>query len=280
MIQIAGIPFQPNETNGEDLERIIVKQLSDSPILYTYPSMHDLLFELKLRKNIIDSADEMNRSKAVFTTFQYATCNDTYWKLTDAGGFLLKRDVNPSEAILDIFKNSSKYAFECATACVIIFYRAVLKSIGKPFFDSLFQNIYLYSWHADPDLGIRTFHGKHFLPGDIVYFNNPDFNPETPWYRGVNAVVMTEGKYFGHGFGIKTDEEMIDMLNKKRNKDSSQSTYLTTLVTNPAFLYLSKFSNTLRAQPSGKRQPIVYHHNKSSISSLHYLSYLQKLFIH
>ncbi|WP_376766752.1 hypothetical protein [Peribacillus huizhouensis] len=41
------------------------------------------------------------------------------------------------------------------------------------------DNIYLYSWHVDPDLGIQSIHTDHFLPGDVVYFNNPDLDPES-----------------------------------------------------------------------------------------------------
>ncbi|WP_308218774.1 hypothetical protein [Bacillus cereus group sp. BfR-BA-01347] len=64
--------------------------------------------------------------------------------------------------------------------------------------------MYLYSWHFDPDLGLKTIYINHFLPGDVVYFNNPDFHPQTPWWIGENAVVLGDGTYFGHGLGIKT----------------------------------------------------------------------------
>ena len=42
------------------------------------------------------------------------------------------------------------------TAKVIIYYHAVLNSIGEYLFNQLFQNLYLYSWHSDPDLGIQS----------------------------------------------------------------------------------------------------------------------------
>jgi protein-glutamine gamma-glutamyltransferase len=277
MIQVSGMPFQPNELNVGSTEKVIIQRMSKSGTLYSYPSIHELLFELILRKNIIESARLMSNSQAVFTIFQYAQCNDTNWLLTKAGGFLLKKtNVSPSDAILDIYKNSSLYAFECATACIIVFYNAVLQSIGKPLFNSLFQEIYLYSWHADPDLGIYTYNADHFSPGDVVYFMNPDFNPKTSWYRGVNAVAMSDGKFFGHGIGIKTAKEMIEFLNTQRRPESNQSAYLTRLVTNPSILHLSKLSSVQRGHAAYKKQQIVSHHNKNSISHLHYLTYLQK----
>ncbi|MBE4908493.1 protein-glutamine gamma-glutamyltransferase [Bacillus luteolus] len=277
MIQISGMPFQPNGFNVGSIENEILQQMSNTRVLYSYSSSNELLFELNLRKNIIESAREMNNSQAEFTTFQYAYCNEAYWRRTSEGGFLLKSNVNPSDAILDIYQSSSQYAFECATACIIVFYHAVLKSIGKPLFNSLFQSLYLYSWHSDPDLGIYTYYGDHILPGDVVYFRNPDYNPTTSWYRGVNAVTMSAGTFFGHGVGIKSTQEMIEFLNKYRRAGSSQSAYLTRLVTNPSFKGLFAIS-TLQRGPLPKKQYKVCHHNKSSISFLHYLSYYHQQF--
>lgn len=239
MIQIAGMPFRPNELNVGSLEKEIIQQMSDNRFLYSYPSIHVFLFELDLRKNIIESSRDMSNSQSLFTIFQYARCNDTYWQLTNTGGFLLKPNATPADAILDIYNNSSQYAFECATACIIVFYHAVLKSIGKPLFNSFFRSIYLYSWHSDPDLGISTSYGDQILPGDVVYFKNPDFSPNTPWYRGINAVTMNDGNFFGHGLRIKTAEELIEFLNTQRRPDGVQSAYLTRLVTSPSFQRLS-----------------------------------------
>ncbi|MEF3309356.1 hypothetical protein PV433_10630 [Paenibacillus sp. GYB004] len=42
--------------------------------------------------------------------------NREYWERMSNGGFLLRRGVYPSEAILDIISNGRAYAFECATA--------------------------------------------------------------------------------------------------------------------------------------------------------------------
>lgn len=178
----------------------------------------------------------------------------------------------------DIYKNSSLYAFECATAKVIIYYHAVLNSINEHLFNQLFRNLYLYSWHFEPDLGIHTINTNHFLPGDVVYFNNPDFNPETSWWRGESAVVLGDGTYFGHGLGIRTAEQMIQALNKTRRPGSNQSAYLTNLVTRPSFKYLEKYSTLPRGYIAHKIQHIVIHHNESSISCDRYLFYLNKVY--
>ncbi|WP_066299225.1 protein-glutamine gamma-glutamyltransferase [Bacillus sp. FJAT-29937] len=274
MIQISGVPFQQNDNwQLGNIEKTIIQQMQNAPDFYTYNFADELLFELKVRKNIIQSANEMNKGQAKFTIFEYARCNPMYWQLTREGGFLLRPDVQPADAIQDIFQNSSLYAFECATAIPIIYYHAILHSIGRYFFNSLFQNLYIYSWHTDTDLGINTFYANHFLPGDVVYVNNPDFNRRTPQFRGVNAVLLHDGRLFGHGFNIRSLEEMIPILNENREPGSYQSAYLTKLVTRPSFKYLLRVASSNRSDRAYKLQRPTVHHNKSSISYVHYLFY-------
>ncbi len=279
MIQVAGMPFQQNGMwPSGSIERIIVQRMHEDSAIYSYQSIDELLFELKLRKNIIVSARAMNEGQARFEIFENSRGNSKYWYLTDAGGFQLRDDVRPSDAIQDIFNNSSLYAFECATAKVIIYYHAVLNSIGEYLFNQLFQNLYLYSWHTDPDLGIQSIHTDYFLPGDVVYFNNPDVNPETSWWRGENAVSLGDGTYFGHGLGIGTVEQIIGALNKTRKPGSNRSAYLTNVVVRPSFKHLAKFSMPSRGYSADKISHVVIHHNKSSISCNRYLFYLNQVY--
>ncbi|MFA9456461.1 protein-glutamine gamma-glutamyltransferase [Halalkalibacter sp. AB-rgal2] len=276
MIQVAGRPFsQENAVDLGSVGHVILQQMLESPELFAYPSMNELHFELNMRIHILDSAKEMNASQVTFTTFEHAQCNPAYWTLTYAGGFLLRNDVQPSEAILDIYRNSSLYAFECATAIIIIYYQAILKSIGSRRFNSIFQNLYLYSWHTDTSLELNSVYSStRFLPGDVVYFNNPDFHPHTPWYRGENAVVMSDGTFFGHGFGIMTAEEMIQFLNEQRSPGSMQAAYLATLLTriSPETMHMLLHLHRGRIfyQPTKK----VVHHNLCSISCIDYQYFL------
>lgn len=272
MIQISGRSFQQSDVRPTDrIEGAILQRLDESPTVHSYQSIAELSFELKLRKNIIVSARAMNESKVQFAVFKTSRCNPQYWQLTSAGGFLLRYGVKPSDAIRDIYLNSSQYAFECATAMIIIYYHAFLNLIGESLFNQLFQNIYLYSWHTNPNLELRSYNTYDFIPGDVVYFNNPDFDPRTPQWRGENAVVLEDGTYFGHGIGIHTADQMIRALNTLRKPGSNQSAYLSTEVTRPSFNHLS---NTLRGQQgySIPRYPqLVDHHGESSISFFQYL---------
>ncbi|WP_432360659.1 protein-glutamine gamma-glutamyltransferase [Sporosarcina sp. UB5] len=271
MIQISGRSFQQSDLRPTNsIQGAILRRMNESPTVHSYQSIAELSFELTLRKNIIESAKAMNESNVQFAVFKASRCNPQYWQLTSAGGFLLRHGVKPSDAIRDIYLNSSQYAFECATAMIIIYYHAVLYLIGETLFNQLFQNIYLYSWNADPNLGLRRYTTHDFLPGDVVYFNNPDFDPATPQWRGENAVVLEDGTFFGHGIGILTAEQMIRALNKLRKPESNQSAYLTTEVARPSFTHLW---NITRAQQiySIPIYQLVDHSDESSISFFQYL---------
>ncbi|WP_075619142.1 protein-glutamine gamma-glutamyltransferase [Paenisporosarcina indica] len=265
MIQLSGLPFQQSDLwSSGSLERMIIQRMNEDTAVYSYQSIGELSFEVNLRKNIILSARAMNQSNVRFESFANSRCNPQYWDLTRTGGFLLRHGVKPSDAIQDIYLNSSQYAFECATAKVIIIYHAVLNSMGEALFNQFFPNIYLYSWHADSDLGIKPIYTTHFLPGDVIYFENPDFNPQTPYWRGENAVVLGDGTYFGHGLGIMTAEQIIHALNQARSPGTNRSAYLTNIVGRPSFKHLATL---LMSNPgySFNKYPYIVHHNESSV---------------
>jgi protein-glutamine gamma-glutamyltransferase len=241
MIQIAGKLLQETEMwESESVEGAIIKRMQAAKLIYSYQNLDGLLFELELRKNIINGAIEMRKGKAKFNIFKNARGNPQYWQLTQVGVFQLRRGAKPADAIRDIFVNSSLYTFECATAIVMIYYYALLKIIGDTTFNTIFQHLYLYSWHLAPDYKIYTFYGQHLLPGDVVYFDNPDVDPKKYWWRGQNVIDMGDGTFYGHGFGMRTKEEMIKLLNEKRKPGSKLSAYLTQLITRPSFRELAR----------------------------------------
>jgi protein-glutamine gamma-glutamyltransferase len=209
--------------------------------IYEYETIEQLEFELSVRLQIIQAAVLLNNSGVQFATYSTATCNENYWKLEKNGAFVLKPNVLPQTAIEDIFLNGSKYAFECATAMVIIFYKAVLESINKEQFNRLFSGLYLYNWVYDQDLNLRTHEGTDFLPGDCVYFKNPEHDLKTSQWQGENAIILDENLYYGHGIGITTSQIIINFLNTKRKKNSNKSAYLTNHITRLNFDYLSPF---------------------------------------
>lgn len=245
MINIKGSSINPNTIINQypqnSIERSIVSTLATSNEVYKYDSKDQLNFELKLRKSIIKASKDLNKSKFAFRVFRKSKANSDYWERTDEGGFLLKEGVKPSDAIKDIYINSSKYGTECSTAMVIIYYKALVDILPEAVFNRLFSKIYLMNWqHLDKDLGIADYMIRgDYLPGDLRYFRNPDVDPLTPEWQGENVIYLDNSLYYGHGLGIGTAERIIDALNKKRINGSQISAYLINSVKRPNFKYLS-----------------------------------------
>lgn len=245
MISIVGFDFNAEtfieEYPPDSVQRKIVNTLSSSEEVYIYDSVEQLKFEIDLRISIIQASVNLYRSGMSFEVFRESRCNTDFWIRTDRGGFLVKDGIEPSAAINDIYKHGSKYGTECATAIVIVFYKAVLDIYPEELFNSIFPVIQLMNWdYIDDDLGITYYRDvKDPLPGDCRYIKNPDVDPETPQWQGENAIDLGNGYYYGHGIGIKTVEQMIRILNHSRREDATESAYLLDSSTRPDFKHLS-----------------------------------------
>lgn len=242
MIIVAGMnvvtpPFQLSSKKAE-----IFHFLKNSSEVYRYVHSRELLFELILRENMINSANALNESEVEFSVFQTSKFNPVYWFKTSRG-YMLKPNVLPSDAIKDIFRNGGEYGFECSTAIVVIFYYAVLQSIEESAFNRLFNHLLVWDWSYDEDLGIITKVGSDFIPGDVMYFYNPDYNH--PVWIGENVIFLGEDKYFGHGIGIGTAEEMIKALNSLRKTGATRSAHLIHQHSRLNYKYLSQFSKQI-----------------------------------
>jgi protein-glutamine gamma-glutamyltransferase len=254
MIKIAGTPAEPqnfeNDYPHNSIEWLIIQTMSESTENYEYNSEDELKFELELRKATVNAAIALDHSGMEFAIFRKSKCNSDYWNRTAEGGFELKNGVSASAAIRDIFQSGPKYATECATAILIVYYRAVLAVFPDALFDKVFSDIQLMNWHhIDPLLKsvglMATTSG--FLPGDRRYFKNPDVNPETPEWQGENVIMLGSDTFYGHGIGIHNEATMIKALNQNRIEDAQKSAYLIKRAGRPDFEKLMKIRNTYHA---------------------------------
>lgn len=226
-----------------DLERDIVNKKQSSTSNYHYDTLDALRFELKMRTDIVRLANALNDSGVSFATYKKSRSNPHFWLSHDDGSARLLEGVLPSDGINDIFEHGHMYAFECATAMVVIFYKAVLDMVGPAIFNETFHNLLLWNWNYDPNLKLIIYNDiNEMYPGDVVYFKNPDHDPNMPEWQGENSVVVGRNQYFGHGIGIKTSEQMIAALNHTRVPGSTISAYLTDEVVHPDFEYVRKMS--------------------------------------
>lgn len=245
MIKISDREISPEGTGFHymvsSVQETTLIKLSSSNSVYKYASLNQLKFELDFRGKIVDAAKELGKSKFAFRTFRESMCNTDYWERTNEGGFLLKAGIEPAAAIRDIKNNSYKYGTECATAIVIVYYIALVGIFSEELFNELFQGIYLMDWgYLDTDLGIRHYQSVlDELPGDCLYFKNPDVNPMTPQWQGENVIDLGNGMYYGHGIGIRKAEGIIEALNRRRKIDAKESAYLLESATRPSFKRLA-----------------------------------------
>lgn len=242
MIILASSQTKPAVGRFQEIQREVYHALEGSPEIHQYDSLHELLFDILLRENIIKAARKLHGSAAEFAPFNTSRFNPRIWRRTKYG-YLLDSSILPSDAIRDVFINSMEYAFECTTAIVLIFYKAVLDSISVSRFNTLFQGLLVWDWNYDYDLGIITKKGRSFIPGDVVYFYNPDY--DHPVWTGENAVFLGNGLYFGHGIGIETETGMINALNTLRKQGATQPAYLISQHSRLNVKYLSRFARHL-----------------------------------
>lgn len=239
MITMMGQRIESPPPNLSELEAMIFEELRKSRQWHHYQSVKELRFELLLREKIIESALELSKSKAEFSVFETSKFNPLYWIKTPRG-YALKPNIPPALAVKDIYTNGQEYSFECSTAIVIIYYNAVLNAINIHAFNQLFQHLLIWDWSYDEDLRIITREGTDFIPGDVVYFHNPDY--KYPVWIGENAVMLGNNQYFGHGIGIETKEGMIKALNTLRKDNPTRTAYLLSQYSRLDFKYLSQFA--------------------------------------
>jgi protein-glutamine gamma-glutamyltransferase len=243
LIVIGGVPYVAAAGGWGYTQRHIYEQKQASRTVYSYRTADELWFELTAREHIVEAARGLNQSGVGFATFKTSRCNELLWTLTPDGGFRLKPNVPSSEAVRDIYSNGRMYAFECATAIVIVFYKAVLESIGEPAFNYWFSNLYIRDWQYDSDLRlIVDKNARESFLGDVLYFKNPEFNPDTPQWQGENVVKLSDDMYYGHGIGIGSASMIIASLNENRRRGAVQSAYLMDEVVYPDFIGLYALS--------------------------------------
>lgn len=246
MIVIANRTVLPDglmeEFPPDSIERNIIAQMASSEHTYRFDSAKQLWFELVLRREIIAAANALYRSGLRFAIFRNAECNPDFWSLTPEGGFMQRDDVAASDAVRDIFTHGRRYATECATAMVIVYFGALLRVFGDEKFNRYFGGIYLMNWHNLHrnlrEIGWMRKEPDYF-PGDRRYVANPDVDPATPQWQGENVIDLGDGLNYGHGIGKMTIPQIIAVLNRTRKPDATRSAYLMDSAGRPNFTKLS-----------------------------------------
>lgn len=155
--------------------------------------------------------------------------------------------VKASDAIRDIFKNTGAYRFECATAIVVLRYKAMLDLIGEKDFNRICGDMKIGPWQQDAhaeklwkisgqakspwehdQVSASPAEAARVKPGDYSYFKNWDVSKEgfEAGWQGENVISLGDGLYFGHPFGVVLADEIVTYLNQNRNEGSTRSASL------------------------------------------------------
>lgn len=51
--------------------------------------------------------------------------------------------------------------------------------------------------------------GGDLVPGDLVYFKNPQVNPATIEWQGENTIYLGNFFFYGHGVGVKQKKKLF-----------------------------------------------------------------------
>jgi protein-glutamine gamma-glutamyltransferase len=236
MIEVMGVLASGPPSGATPAETELFWMKAGQRTVYRYASWEELGFELRTRVLLTEAAHALQTSGAQFAIFRDSRRNPRYWRRDEKGGFRLLESVTPADGIRNIFQEGPLYAFECATAIVIVLYKGMLDSLGDGLFNLWFGGLLLYDWHYDEDLQlVDSKKPEDAVPGDVQYFKNPDVSPEHPEWQGENVLLLLDGMYYGHGIGIKSGGEIIESLNRKRRPFSVTSAYLTDVVVHPDY---------------------------------------------
>ncbi len=193
--------------------------------------------KVKIQKAMADASEEMGKAGHEFAVIKDHEANPAFFTVDKpTGTFKLKPGVKPSDAVKDIFANPDKYKFECATAMVIVYYKAMLETLGPKDFDRIAGDLEIGPWNYENDLarnlqisGTQADAGPDFQAslrtGDYSYINTPDVSDDARrrGWQGENVIYLGNGKYYGHPFGVADSKTIVDYLNTERKTGSTRS---------------------------------------------------------
>ena len=192
---------------------------------------------VRIGSAMVGACEDMDKAAHSFALIKDHTFNPDFWVARGNGAFALKPGVKPSDAVKDIFANPDKYKFECATALVIVHYKAMMDLIGPNDFDTVAKNLQMGPWvyeqtlsqnwqiAGNGDVDADPARKNSLRAGDYTYFRNWDVSDkgrEAGW-QGENVISLGNGQYYGHPFGVASGEHIVSYLNQHRNEGSTRS---------------------------------------------------------
>lgn len=184
---------------------------------------------LRIDCAVVDAAFALSQSPAKFggNDFDWAR-----WRSVGDGAFKPRFFMKPSESVRDLFAHPERYEYECATAMVIVYYKAMLDVLGDKRFNEVCRDLQIGPWVMEADLERLFVRRGDSIPisepplelGEHTYVKNFDVSPEgrEAGWQGENVIYVGDGLYYGHPFGIVDSQEIRSALDGQRNQGSTQ----------------------------------------------------------
>ena len=205
------------------------------------PRKEDIVF----RQRVVEAAHALAAGGAQFSASHDGDkVNSKLWTMGYGGKIQVRKFLpndeigKPSVALRDMFENGSAYGFECATAMMVIYHKAILDHIGDEKFDELFSSprmLSFFRWSLEDEDYTKV---KKLVeddkiikqapkPGAHYYFLNPDASEANSAFGGENVLYLGDGTYYAHGIVgdsgsyIVTEDEIIATLSALRKPGST-----------------------------------------------------------
>lgn len=168
-----------------DLEKEILITLLGSPVRMVFPTVAELMAQVHMRRNIVTAG---RRTELNFDTAAAERPSDC-WIYDDDVGFVVK----PGNSVIDALKKATQpdlsgqiYSFSCYRATEYVILLAIaeeLHACNPPLFAELqiqcekrvirsaqFHDVFLREYGSQES----PFPSRYYIPGDRVWFRNPD----------------------------------------------------------------------------------------------------------
>ena len=192
--------------------------------------------EIAFRAHVVNAAKALAAGGAAFAGASDGDkVNKDLWTMGFGGRIQVRKFMpdgsigKPAEALRDMFSNGRAYGFECATAMMVIYHKAILDHVGDEAFNKMFsepRQLAFFRWSIeDTDvLDVKKLVHKPMplQPGTHYYYSNPDASPENSAFGGENVLYLGQGEFYAHGIVgssgsyIVSEKDIVDTLSSLR----------------------------------------------------------------
>jgi hypothetical protein len=192
---------------GDRLELEILTAMLASPVPFDFPSLEELESALQVRKNIVDAASK------TFLSFDAYVADrpEEFWEYDEDRGYV----VRPGKSMIDALRLATQpgddgcvYSFSCSRATEYVIALGLAQEVercNKGLLKDLqlqserrairsyeFVDVFLkeYGSHQAP------FPAKYYVPGDRVWFKNPDLDSsDAVGFEGSWVFYLGNGRF-------------------------------------------------------------------------------------